>query len=395
MEDSVDIQQFVVANWVSLGDVTLDKGLHLFTIQLVAKPGEKVTAAFDCFLLAPGPFEPRGKAKPDEKSGLADPGYFAFEPGLDGFHDDAILNLRALNEQAAGIKGRVRREGDHFMLGGGEPVRFWAVNLGMENAARSRASVDYLAARLAKIGVNMVRFHAPLFDDKTPVGIDAKKLDELHYLVSALKKQGIYTTLSFYFPLWLDAEKQLGLKDFAGREQKHPFALVEFDPAMQTLYRGWAKAILGAKNPYTGAALADDPAVAIVEIQNEDSFFFWTFNDAVIPPAYWQELEQQFGGYLEKKFGSIGAAQAVWGAPPHPHDDATQHRAGIFGIWDMTAAGFKDNPAKQKRVGEQVRFLAQTRCASFCFHATIFFKRTSATAACGTSATDHRRWPHP
>ena len=81
LADSVSIQQHLSANWVSLGSVTLPKGEATFELRLLAKPGESETACFDCFLLTQYPFVARGKLKPDEKSGLADPGFFALGTG--------------------------------------------------------------------------------------------------------------------------------------------------------------------------------------------------------------------------------------------------------------------------------------------------------------------------
>jgi hypothetical protein len=68
------------------------------------------------------------------------------------------------------------------------------------------ASVDYLARKLAKLGVNMVRFHGPVYDRKAqdPATVDWALLAKLHYFVAAMRRQGIYTKLSFYFPLWFN-----------------------------------------------------------------------------------------------------------------------------------------------------------------------------------------------
>ena len=83
---------------------------------------------------------------------------------MDDFGPDAVLDLRKLNERIAGQDGFIQREGDNLVLGNGEIVRFWGVNLHGDNAGGNRSSVDYLARRLAKIGVNTVRYHSPIFN---------------------------------------------------------------------------------------------------------------------------------------------------------------------------------------------------------------------------------------
>ena len=53
--DSMVIRTHLCVNWVYLGTVQLSKGGHLFELQLLAGPGEQLTAAFDCFVLSRAP----------------------------------------------------------------------------------------------------------------------------------------------------------------------------------------------------------------------------------------------------------------------------------------------------------------------------------------------------
>src|SRR5262249_12957411 len=104
-----------------------------------------------------------------------EPGSWAFAPKPDDFQPSAVLDLRSLNEKAAGESGfvPVDAEGD-FLLGNGKPVRFWAVNtdVGREKPFRPRPlgrksepDLERHARFLAKRGVNMVRLHAHLNPD--------------------------------------------------------------------------------------------------------------------------------------------------------------------------------------------------------------------------------------
>jgi hypothetical protein len=337
--DSVSLKKHTCANWVHLGKVKLSKGTHTFELRLLAADGQSATAAFDCFVLTAGPFAPNGKRKPGAKSGQADEGFFAWEPSLDGFSDDALLDLRGLNEKVAGQSGFVRRRGKDLTLGGGKPVRFWAVNVSSNNAAQPHESVDYLARKLAKLGVNMVRFHSPMFDRGGDVSkVDPKKLDNLHYLVAAMKKQGIYTKISFYFPLWFDIKKGYGIPGYDTIANKKPFALLYFDKRMQGIHRSWARGLLTTKNPYTGVPLASEPAVAIVEIINEDNYFFWTFGKKNIPPVHWRRLEVLYNKWrVAKGIAGKGVLTEAWG---------------------MTGGGLKQqNARRRKETAQQVRFL--------------------------------------
>jgi len=342
LADSVELRTHVVANWVYLGSVDLDPGERSFELKLLAKEGESLTACFDAFCLTTTAFFPSGKLKPGEKSGLSEPGRFSVEPPPDDFSKDAMLDLRSLNEPVAGAMGYVKRDGDRLRLASGDEVRFFAVNVSSASAGQSHESVDYLARKLAKLGVNMVRFHSPLFDGDLEK-VNPKKLDDLQYLVAAMKKQGIYTHLSFYFPLWVNAKPGDGLDGFDTIQNKHPFGLIYFDERLQSLHRGWMKQALAAPNPYAKTPLATEPALAIVELVNEDSLFFHTFAKQNIPAVQWKKLEQKFGGE-------------------------------ILPAWDMTRDGIaKGGAGKLQRMQKQVKFLAELQ-RGFYADATKYLK---------------------
>ena len=367
LADDTYIREHLGANWVYLGQVELSQGEHRFELRLLAEEGESLTACFDAFLLTTQPFMPNGNLKPGEKWFLADPGYFAFGPSPDTFSDTAALDLRGLNERFAGEHGFIKRDGLNFTLGNGEPVRFWGVNLSSNTAGQDRASIDYLARRLAKLGVNAARYHSPIFDDSVdPANVDAEKLDNLFYLVAALKREGIYTTLSFYFPLWFDIRPRYGITGYEAAENKKPFALLYFEPRMQAIYRSWARHLLTTENPYTGVTLADDPAIAVVEIINEDSYFFWTFSRRNVPDVHWEQLEKLYGAWLTERYGTLESAFAAWGDAQHENDDPQAGRAGLYEAWHMTTEGAKSGgPAKTRRVGDQVRFLTENQRAFY------------------------------
>lgn len=347
LADSYDIRKHLCANWVHLGRVDLQRGRATFRIELLAEPGEELTSAFDCFCLSDGPFQPRGHLKPGERSGEADEGFFAWEPGPDAFTEDALLDLRHLNEELAGMHGRVRRKQDALLLGDQTPVRFWAVNAGPGVVELDEASVRHLARRLAKRGVNMVRYHGPIFDSRAedPATVDAKRLDAIQRFVVAMKAEGIYTKLSFYFPLWFHVEG------------KPSFALLYFDLEMQRIHRAWARALLTAKSPY-GPPLGKDPAVAIVEIVNEDSLFFWTFKPDAFQTGRKALLEGRFGAWAKGRYGSLQKALRAWDGVREAGDRPDEGRLALYDAWHMTRDGLKKLPRKRKRIVAQGRFLA-------------------------------------
>jgi hypothetical protein len=302
--DEAPIRQFVVANWVAAGTVDLTQGQHTLRVELLQNTG---AAAFDAFVLTMQPFNPRGKLKPGEKYNRAPQGWFPFEPDADNFAPSPI-DLRVLNEKFAGENGFIQARGDKFVHGkNNQVVRFWAVNAGGGLINLDKASVNYLARYLAKRGVNMVRIHGGIWGEDFRQ-VNREFLDKYFYFVSAMKREGIYTNLSIYFPLWIQMRENSGFAGYPAPGTAHPFALLFFNPEFQGIYRNWWRALLTTKNPYTGIALRDDPAVAIAEIVNEDSYLFWTFSYNNIPAPQMAILEKLFGDWLTTKHGSLQAA---------------------------------------------------------------------------------------
>ncbi len=257
-------------------------------------------------------------------------GWFDFTPAAE-VSKDSTIGLRRLNEAFAGEHGFISAKDGQFVHSQtGNPVRFWAVNGPPESVKGD--DLKRCARLLAHYGVNLVRVHGPLFDKQGEV--DPAKIRRAQEIVAAMKAEGIYTHFSIYFPLWFTPDAKLPwLKGYDGKQ--HPFAALQFNPEFQEKHRGWLKALLTTKNEQTGATLLDDPAVFGVELQNEDSFFFWTFNPQAIPDPQLQILETRFGAWLTKKHGSLGKAVAKWKGLVTPRDVPAEGRLGFRPLWNI------------------------------------------------------------
>jgi hypothetical protein len=282
---------------------------------------------------------------------------WAFEPPRDEFPADAALDLRSLNEPVAGEHGFVSLSKDRmgFVDGRGEPIRFWSV---VDYGFRLKPEQMRRHARfLAKYGVNMVRVHAQLCSAKEGAkleSIDEEVLDGIFRWVAAAKAEGIYLTIS---PYWAHVEKvpqSWGIEGYGGKS--NPWALLFFDKKLQNAYSSWVRELYTRKNPYTNLPLRHDPAVAIAQIQNEDSLLFYTMQSIEEPHA--GRLRALFGEFLKKKYGSLEKAQLAWGGTGHPQDDYAKGQAGLIIVWEFTAAAPTPPPAKARRMQDQLEFLA-------------------------------------
>jgi hypothetical protein len=308
-------------------------------------------------LLASGPLrataQPVGPSPDSTEPPVA---AWAFEPSPDSFSPDALLDLRALNEKVAGEHGFLTRskDGNDFIFGDGTPVRFWAVNDGVIDKDLARH-----ARFLAKRGINMVRFHYNI----TPTGgdlmaIDRADRDHLWKGVAAMKKEGIYVTYSPYWAGTARVKPALGTLDTGGAGN---WGLLFFDPKLQAAYKSWLKQVFTEPNPYTGVALSKDPALAIIQIQNENSLLFWTCQ--AIKGSAKQELRRQFGSFLSKKYGSLEASRAAWNeaAPPPDQDtpdDFARGEAALYITWQLTQQSGPEGT--RRRCADQMEFLTET-----------------------------------
>ena len=347
--DQEPIRRFWNASWVKAGDVALTERRHTLRIEVTenAKP-----AYFDCFFLTAGAFFPMGENKPTDELPEPPEGWFNLND-YSTLLAPSPIDLRGLNEEVAGANGFIEVEGEDFVQNG-KPIRFLAVNGSREVSRMPKEMMDTLAAFLARKGVNLMRYHSPFFHRSGPHAgeVIEEDLDNLFYLIAALKREGIFTHLSIYFPVWFKPGES---GRFAGYDaNQSPFALNFFNEDFQRMENSWWRALLTRHNPYLGRPLRDDPCVMGVEILNEDSFFFWTFGYEKVPEEQMALLEAQFGDWLEAKYGSVEQAFETWGAP-HERDDAAEKRAGFVPLWEMV------DQNRTQRERDTARFLAETQ----------------------------------
>jgi len=341
--------------WTNVAKVSLPKGAHKVAFKMHSENNNH--GSLDCFVFTPKTFTPDGALKPGEAEAAMkaeQAGRWAFSPAKDEFSPNALFDLRNLNEKVAGESGYVTRskDGNDFVLGNGKPARFWALN----TDAQHHKGVDLPrhARFIAKRGVNMVRFHGNI----TPKGAnlmecDTEQREHLWKLVADMKKEGIYTTFSPYWAGPSRVKPAMGVLD-PGKNGN--WGTLFFDKKLQEAYKAWMKQVLTEKNPHTGIPLAQDPALAIIQLQNEDSLLFYTSQG--IGGTAIKDLRKQFGDFLAKKYGSLDKVKESWGGDaPVKEDNFAAGEAGFYIVWEMTQ---RRQGAQQKRLSDQMQFFTET-----------------------------------
>ena len=336
-------------SWINVGKFDLKQGNNILKLRMLSK--NNFHGGIDAILFTSKPFTPNGKMRPGQKLTSAMKGYWAFDPDLD--EGQGVLNLRSLNEKVAGQSGYVKRskDGNSFVKGDGTPIRFWAVN-----TYAFRKGDDDLkrhAAFLARRGVNMVRFHGHF----NPQGgnimePDPDQLDKCWRMVAAMKKEGIYSTVSPYWGTHAKVQKGWNIEGLNPGDNLP--GVLFWNEKLQAAYKSWMKKLLTETNPYTGIPLAKDPALAVIQLQNEDSLLFWTIDK--VKGKLRQNFGKKFGQFLVTKYGSLDKAQASWGAKSSLKGDSFS--AGIidfYGMWNVT-----QKRGNIKRIADQLEFYGKT-----------------------------------
>lgn len=240
--------------------------------------------------------------------------------------DDAAktaTNVGSLNPVPAGKDGFLTIKDGHFFDGAGRRVRFLGTNLTFGANFPDKADAEKVAARLHKFGFNVVRlhhmdyFHAPsgIFDPtfKDKQHLDAGQLERLDYLVHQLKQHGIYVNVNLHVARAFTAADGFPETDRLPSLGK----VVDFyEPRMIELQKKFARDLLGHRNRYTGKRYAEEPAVAVVEINNENTLLgeAWGETIAKLPPTYRAELGRQWNAWLKRRYRDTAGLRSAWAA---------------------------------------------------------------------------------
>jgi hypothetical protein len=240
---------------------------------------------------------------------------FAQAPWDDGLLKPYVMDHRAasrspadvsfLHDAPAGKDGYIRIQGGHLVKPDGKRIRFWGVHLTDWSPGSielpPKEDTPMYARTLARYGVNIVRLH--FLDKWAPTGItdgskddtrsfDAQQLDRLDFLVSELKKNGIYMDLNLNVGrVFKEGD---GVPD-ADRLQRAK-SVTLYDKRIIELEKEYAHNLLTHVNPYTKTEYRKEPAIAIVEILNENGI-----GQGYNPPSkfYGDELDGMYNTWLK------------------------------------------------------------------------------------------------
>jgi len=300
--------------------------------------------------------------------------WFPVEIKTDPFQPTCIDQLAHL-DAPAGKHGFQKTVDGHWAFADGTPCHFCGT---MANPPATKAECTYLARFLAKYGFTLVRVghlvtgpaDDSIIDWKQPdtQHFNAAYLDRLDFFIGELAKNGIYTRIStmWYrkmkkgdgipgFDAAVAYAKHLPLSTVAGPDDLLDTCGITFyQPDVMRLNIALLTTLMRHQNPYrNNTAYGADPAIAQLEVTNEDGVFFYTLDHPA--PQFAAMLDQQWVSWLTTRYGDDAHLQAAWGDELGGSESLQLHNVGRYNLSAFTGPSALSRP---KRLADQVHFYA-------------------------------------
>ena len=236
------------------------------------------------------------------------------------------------------LRGRISVSGDQFIDGKGEPIHFVGVGFLFGALFPSADTARMVANRLSKYGINLVRIQG-LEQLWYPQGIwdpayypsvthySQEALNRLDSFVAALAERGIYVDLDIHVGRHFHHIDDPTIVTDSLSCFWHNYVLY-YDPTLIRMTRDYMQFMLERINPYRGMRYADDPAIAMLELTNENSLLWaylegWTDepkgnNSCGIGEPYRSCLDTAFTEWLAERYPSRDSLEAAWNVGIEP-----------------------------------------------------------------------------
>ncbi len=266
-------------------------------------------------------------------------------------------DMSFLLDKPAGARGFIRIVDGHLATGDGRRWRIWGQNLTHAAPLPPMSRAPIVARRLAKFGINCIRLHhidrrwpqgvlircpsqvalqerrhndVPRRDSEPTRALDPEAMARLDYFIACCRENGVYIDLNLNVSRPFTTGDGVKQVEWIGLGK----GLTYFDPQLILLQKEYAAQILSHVNPFTGHRYAEDPAIAIVELVNENSILeAWVCNRlrgqqiepsgtwSDIPPAYAEDLDRLWNRWLLRRYVDRQALAQAWGGDLRDNED--------------------------------------------------------------------------
>ena len=240
------------------------------------------------------------------------------DPNQTRFPRSSLVDFSYMLDAPAGRHGFLEtRDDGQFYFSDGTQSRFWGVNIASRSVFQPPATIDQVVDVIARSGFNLVRIHH--IDERNGIvdlsGSDtrhfnATRLQLLDYWIARLKARGIYVYLDLIDYRTFKPGDGVENAEALGRGAK-PYAL--FNRPLIELQKEYARKLLVEHiNPFTGLSYAQDPAVVMLELFDENGLFMKRHLWRLMPEPYGTEFKLLWNEWLRTQYASTEKLSRTW-----------------------------------------------------------------------------------
>ncbi len=296
----------------------------------------------------------------------------SLDPNVTRFPRASQADFSDIVPAPAGRKGFLQTRGEHFRWSGdGSRARFWGINVANSSLQESDEDIVAMIKSFRAAGFNLVRLHH--FDERqgiidldaaTSRQFDEKKWRKLDFWIAKAAENGLYVYLDLLdYRRFKEADGVVNAEAI-GRSAK-PYAV--FDKRLIELQKEYARKLMVEHiNPYNGKSYANDPAIVMLEIYDENGLFMRRGLWRSMPQPYATNFAKMWNSWLRNRYKTTANLRKSWTGPDGKSAlfaGESLERGNVevpFVTWETSRISDADKPyAMPARRGDGARFAVE------------------------------------
>ncbi len=296
----------------------------------------------------------------------------SLDPNVTRFPRASQADFSDIVPAPAGRKGFLQTKGEHFVWSGdGSRAKFWGINVANSSLQESDEDIVAMIKSFRAAGFNLVRLHH--FDERQGIidldAPDSRQFNQatwrkLDFWIAKAAENGLYVYLDLLdYRRFKEADGVVNAEAI-GRSAK-PYAV--FDKRLIELQKEYARKLMVEHiNPYNGKSYANDPAIVMLEIYDENGLFMRRGLWRSMPEPYATNFALIWNDWLRERYKTTDALRKAWTGPDGKSalfegESVEQGNVELpYVTWETSRLDEKDKPyAMPARRGDGARFAVE------------------------------------
>ena len=296
----------------------------------------------------------------------------SLDPNVTRFPRASQADFSDIVPAPAGRKGFLQTRGEHFRWSGdGSRAKFWGINVANSSLQESDEDIVAMIKSFRTAGFNLVRLHH--FDERdgiidldaaTSRQFDETKWRKLDFWIAKAAENGLYIYLDLLDYRHFKEGDGVVNAEAIGRSAK-PYAV--FDPRLIELQKEYARRLMVEHiNPYNGKSYANDPAIVMLEIYDENGLFMRRGLWRSMPQPYAANFAKLWNDWLRERYKTTAQLRRAWTGPDGKSalftgESVEQGNVEVpYVTWETSRISDADKPyAMPARRGDGARFAVE------------------------------------